>query len=213
MTGLPVGALVAILAGFGAPAAAHPHHWVEITGEVRFDAAGRVTALHQTWRYDELSSAVKLAGLDWDLDGAPDPDKLATMAELLLDDLSGEAWYVTLLDDDGATRLGPPAEVSAEAPELRLTLSFSLPLAPARDPRQAPIAYMVYDPSFQTQFLHAAPDAVRLAGGPPDCGVEIEPARPSARLIAQAAAIDLGAASPPDLGAGFADRVRVRCGE
>ena len=55
--------LVAWLATVGG-AWAHPHVWVEYDATFLFDDAGRVTAIRERWRFDEMFSAGVIPDFD-----------------------------------------------------------------------------------------------------------------------------------------------------
>lgn len=64
-----------------APAAAHPHAFIDATIEVIFDDKGRATALRIGWVYDELTTLMVIedAAADKDGDGALSPVELEPM--------------------------------------------------------------------------------------------------------------------------------------
>lgn len=64
-----------------APAAAHPHAFIDATIEVIFDDKGRATALRIGWVYDELTTLMVIedAAADKDGDGALSPAELEPM--------------------------------------------------------------------------------------------------------------------------------------
>jgi ABC-type uncharacterized transport system substrate-binding protein len=116
------GWLYALLAALGAtaPAAAHPHVWVEARAEIIFDTEARVTGIRQTWVFDPAYSAYAIMGLNMDRDGRPDQGKLTELADENLTALAEANYFTTMRVAAPLPPLPPPA---AQKPPLRTTAS------------------------------------------------------------------------------------------
>ena len=94
---LALGALFAL----ALPAAAHPHVFVSVNGELVFDAEGRIKAVGNVWQFDDAFSAFATEGLDADGDGKLGDAELQPLAKINVESLL-EFGYFTFLSVDGA---------------------------------------------------------------------------------------------------------------
>ena len=94
----------------------------------------------------------------------------------------------------------------------RLKMSFYLSFKESIDPREWPLKYAIYDPTYYIEMLHVeTDDAIRLADAPTDCTHRlIEPA-PSMENVMLAQALDRTQTAGDGLGALFAETVEIRC--
>lgn len=208
-------ALIIALCGLSPAAEAHPHVWVAARSEIVFDQNHRLSAIRQTWTFDQEYSAFAVLGLDSHRDHKPDPDKLAELARTNLASLAEWNWFTGLKVNGAKASFAPPVEPAQTYADGRLTLSFLLPLkAPAV---VKVMALETDDPSFFVAFnLADGPDAVRLVDAPPGCSMNVHrPAKPAAEgvqiladAVAQTLAANVDAAS---VGADFTPRVLVAC--
>lgn len=217
LPGRAVAALLGVLAlgadGTG-PAAAHPHGWIDIQVAVIFDPAGRITALRQTWLFDEAYTAFVAEGADPDGDGRANQDLLQELLSINMRNLA-DYHYFTLVEQAGqALPFAPPDGLATRITGGRLETVFRLPLAAPAAPRAAAIAYRVYDPTYFLEVLHVEGGAaVQLVGAPADCHARLLPARPTASQAAMAATLDVTQSGDEGLGALFAETVRLTCGD
>ncbi|MEW5726495.1 MAG: DUF1007 family protein [Pseudomonadota bacterium] len=193
------------------PAAAHPHAWIDLRVEVLFDPAGRVTALRQTWLFDEYYTAFATEGFDKNRDGQPDRDKLDALLAENLGNLAQYDTFTRVRAGGGAVAVGKPGEASSRMVGNRLEMTFSLPL-------KAPVAvgegidYAVFDPTFYIEILHAEKgEQVRLVGAPASCAHEVVAPSPSIETVALAQGLDRTQSAGDGLGAHFAEWVEIRC--
>lgn len=195
-----ISAVVAALSATG-PAAAHPHAWIDVSVEVRFDPAGRVTALRQTWLFDEFYTA--------DTVQKGERDKMDRLVTRILGNLREYGYFTVVKAGGQAIPLNGPVDHSARMEGHRLSMTFTVPLAQAVP---APLAYSVFDPFYFIEMLHAErPDAIRLADAPAGCRSHLIPAKPDPKMVAKAAAIDRGGSGGNTLGVLFAETVEIRC--
>src|SRR5690606_4918427 len=82
-------AAAAMLLGAGA-ALAHPHIFIDAKATLVFDDSGRLTAIRNSWTFDEAFSVWQIQGLDVDGDGITTS---AEMQELADENLIGLAEY------------------------------------------------------------------------------------------------------------------------
>lgn len=207
--------LAAALAGAllaAAPALAHPHVWVAARIAVRVGADGRLAGIEQSWTFDREYSAFATLNIDPGRAGGPGPDALATLAGTQLASL-GEYRYFTRAKANGAElAFGTPQDVRLTLADDRLTLTFTLP--PLDTPKLRILTLALDDESFFIAFnLRRDADAIRLAGAPKGCALNVR--RPEAdaeegrQLIpdSEAAAADKAAAAGTD----YLTRILVAC--
>jgi len=205
--------LAVLLATFAAaPAAAHPHGWIDIEVEVLFDADGRATGLWQTWLFDEGYSAFVTEGTMTDPDGRPLQELLDELLAENMTNLQAYDYFTQVKQDGNRIRFGPVTEMSTRMIGDRLETRFLLPFATPVSPRESELTYSVYDPTYFIEMLHAEiEDPVRLAGAPPACGHRLIAPRPTAEQVARAAMLDITQSSDDGLGILFAETVRITC--
>lgn len=209
--------LVALLAlGLPHMAAAHPHVFVDASAGFRFDAQGRMTGLHIVWLYDAFTTLnlyVQLS-LDADGDGALDDEDLARIAHGETDwppDYAGDTY---LFQDGTPVALARPENGSARMVGDRVEVSFDLPLARPLAVNGHQTGLKLYDPEyFYAYTLKEALVPSPLAAG---CRSGLIPFRPDAADAAtqrQLAALSVEQIpDDPEIGARFADELRLTCG-
>jgi ABC-type nickel/cobalt efflux system permease component RcnA/ABC-type uncharacterized transport system substrate-binding protein len=181
-------------------AQAHPHIWVDAKAVLDFNAAGELTAIHNTWVFDEALSVWQIQGLDTNNDGITSPEELQPLAE---DNLKGLAEYGFY------TSAGTGAESiafhSTDTPKYvfnnnRLTFTFSI--APDQPYKlQHRFELSVADPEYYVAITFASTADVTLNGAPAGCTLGMDPPRELSPDI-QARLFDLSAdvtKLPPDL--------------
>lgn len=201
MRGFPPIAVVAVALSASGPALAHPHAWIDVSVEVQFDPAGKVTALRQTWVFDEFYTA--------DTVQKGERDKMDRLVTRILGNLRQYGYFTVVKAAEGGVALAAPTEHSARMRGPRLSMTFTTPLV---RPVAPPLTYSVYDPFYYIEMLHAdEDDAIRLADAPANCRSRLIPAKPDPKVVAKAAAIDRGGTGGDTLGAQFAETVEIRC--
>lgn len=195
-----------------APVRAHPHVFVDAGAGFVTDAEGQLSALRIVWLYDAFTTLVlyEQLGLDPDGDGLLDAADLATVAAGETDwppDYAGDTY---LWQGGSPVALARPAQASArmvgDRVEVAFDLAAPLPLAGSE------VSLKLYDPGYYyayTMQRAAAPDL------PAGCRAELIPFRPddaSAELLAALSALSAEETpDDPEIGARFADEVRLRC--
>lgn len=201
---------VVALMGLGGPAGAHPHVFMETALEVIRDEAGRTSALRVTWTYDPFFSLVLITerGLD------PDADGVLTEAET-----------AALQGFDMAWEPGFPGDTYAFAGERALGLSaprdgvaryeggqiISSHIRDLAEPVAGLLVVKNYDPTYYTEYTIRE---ITAEG----CETEViapelsEAEREMQAILAEIPAdmdVEMGF---PEVGALFAQEVRVTCG-
>lgn len=202
----------ALLVGAGlvaasGPAIAHPHVWVTARAELVYAPDGKVTAIRHAWTFDQGYSTYATQGVVEN--GRLDPEKGRELAKTNAESLAENSFFTSLRA--GGTKQAFDAardeELTFEAGQL--TLRFTLPLQqPASSGR---LLLDVYDPSFFVDFTLAEGDAVRLAGAPAGCAVEIRRPKPAPEQKNLSESFFESLTGSADAGAQFATRTVIQC--
>jgi len=209
---------VALLAMLGAslPGAgfAHPHAWIDLVVHVRFDAEGRVTALHEEWLFDEYYTAFALEALGKSPEDELTPDDMRILVEQSMESLRDYRYFTRISVGTKDLDTAKAEDALGVMQDGRWKMAFTLPLATPRAPGKQGIAYAIYDPSYYVEMLHLeGAGAVVLEQAPESCSFRKTRPEPNFEALSLAAAADMertdGTAT---LGALFAEKVTIRCG-
>ncbi|MBX3508103.1 MAG: DUF1007 family protein [Parvibaculum sp.] len=151
------------------PARAHPHVWIDMRTELRFDDEGRVTAVQIAWTFDEFYSAFALEGAPRNGSGY-DPAYLAELAGINLQNLAEWDYFTEISSGGNNIALGIAEDGKSTWDEAsgRLSLSFTVPLKePLAPAAAAPLQLRVYDPSYYISIEYEKTDPVRMTGTVP----------------------------------------------
>jgi len=148
--------------------AAHPHAWIDMQVDFRFDETSQLEALQIVWEFDEFYTAFAVEEFQKQKDGTYAASDLAKLTEANLGNL--ESWnYFTEIERAGEKlALGKPYDgLSTYNPKTgRLKLVFMLPLAKSTKPTpQAPINLRIYDPSYYISIEYVKENPVTISGG------------------------------------------------
>ena len=165
--------LLALLA-LAVPAAAHPHVFVTVNGEVLFDAEGRITGVGNVWQFDAAFSAFAVEGLDANQNGELDDAELQPLAKINVESLVDFGFFTFLSIDGKQQGFVLPTEYWLEYDGSRLTLFFTLPLdlptAPGRE-----TTLEIFDPEYFVAFEFPGEQPLSLSGAPAGCTATYHP--------------------------------------
>jgi ABC-type nickel/cobalt efflux system permease component RcnA/ABC-type uncharacterized transport system substrate-binding protein len=195
--------ILACLVIGAAPAAAHPHIFIDAKTTIVFDDQGAVAGFRHAWTFDEGMSAWWMQGLDTDGDGKVTTEE---SHDLALENMSGlkDYSYYTFAGEDRdlnlALETGRNPVFSFDGP--RATLTFDLPLAQPYKMR-AMLEVVVDDPEYYVAITYPDASAVSLENAPEGCGVMLrEPRELSPELEQQLYALPPEVTElPPELAA------------
>ncbi|MFM2354968.1 MAG: hypothetical protein RLZZ528_704 [Pseudomonadota bacterium] len=198
---------------------AHPHVFTDTAVEVIFDAAGQVTALRVTWTYDDLFSlmTVEERGADTDGDGSVSADEFAPLAGFdsnWPEDYDGDTY---ILSGGAPVALDPtPTGWEDGWSDGRLWSRHTRTLTAPLDPAKAEVVIQSYDPGYYVAY---AIDPRVAFTGRDDCRAEVfvpdldaAAAELQASLKEYAPGDNLDDFGLGDVGAGFAEEIRLTCG-
>jgi ABC-type uncharacterized transport system substrate-binding protein len=166
----------AMMAACAAPAAAHPHVFIEMSATLAFNEAGLIKGLGVIWVFDDTYAQTALEGLDADADGTYSDAELAPLTDENMISLKDYDYFASLRFDGKKQPFGNVTQAKQIYANGKLALQFFVPLARPLDPRKGRFAAKVYDPEFFIGFDYAQGDPFRLAGKPPEgCAPKLLP--------------------------------------
>lgn len=145
-----------------APAAAHPHAFIDTRIEVLFDQQGRAAALRIGWVYDELTTLMIVE------DNAADTDGDGTLAPAELDKLRGfdMDWSADFLGDTYAKMAGAPIALTLQPEDWttdwqdgRLVSHHTRRFVEPVTVGATPLVILPYDPGYYAAYT-ITPDPV-----------------------------------------------------
>jgi ABC-type uncharacterized transport system substrate-binding protein len=206
-----VGLAFASFACGGQRAAAHPYIWINVTGELLYASDGTVTALSETWRFDEIYSAFAIQGLKSSGGHELSRNDLAPLLEDAVAALKENGAFTHLRTNGAEAVLGDPADTWFAFQDGVLALHFTLML---KSPvRARTLAIEIYDPTWFVDFEITAPQPLTLVGAPAGCELLIAEPNNSDQATAQqhSEAFFLSLAAASNFGEQFARRIAVTC--
>jgi len=156
------------------PAEAHPHVFIDNTVAFVFDA-GKVTALHLHWVFDDIFSDDLLNQFDADGNGTFDKLESDAVGKGVLPNLKLFHYFTYVWVDGKQLDEIAPTEFVASADKKRIvTFEMKVPLPKPVDPRTQALATEIYDHEFYVEVDLAKEDPVALenAQGVP-CGATV----------------------------------------
>ena len=206
---------VALLLVLGKAASAHPHEWIDLRVEFKFDEEKRLIALEQSWLFDPFFSAYVVEELNAE---RPRRNIVREQAQALGVEMVSNLNNYNLLNE--WTYQGE------EIPDLvgtfvstqiknrnQMELTFRIDLEMPLDLTAGPFEYRVFDPTYYIEILHADGFRPRLRGGPRGCKATIIEPDPSEDLLIYAAKLDRDENAEDGLGQHFAERVVIACAQ
>lgn len=214
-----VGLAVAVGMALPGAAGAHPHVWVSGGADFGLDDEGRLSRVHITWTYDEFASLYMLTHLGVDADGdqvLTEEDKARIIADQTEWPAGFEGDSYLYVGQEKRALGGPenPDTRILETGQVEVTFERPVlePFRPGRGAEQAVVK--VYDPAFY--YAYVVEDAPRIIGEPQGCTTERRPYDDNDPGL-QELEVELSALGTeetpamPDVGALFADELRLSC--
>ncbi|MBD3787842.1 MAG: DUF1007 family protein [Sphingomonadales bacterium] len=201
-----------------APAAAHPHIFVDVTHTLLFDAEGRLIGVRARWVYDEMFTLLMVEDgtYDTDGDGQVTGEELTRFQRWDADWPPDYAGDLEVMLDDQPLALAGPSDWAAEWHDGRAVSIHTRRLETPAEVTGRALVILPYDPDIYVDYSVTAPPAF---SGREDCTAKIYEPDPNAVPDELAAAIaelsaDLTpeAAGLPAVGRLYADEERVSCG-
>lgn len=191
-----------------APAAAHPHAWIDLESTLVIDGQGRAVAVVEEWLFDELYSVFVTEELG--KEGAKDPAALLGLARRNLGNLREYEYFTQARVDGAKVAVAEARDIATQMRDGRLWLRFTVPFAAPVAVGGRRFAYSIFDPTYFIAMGHVESSPVQVSGRD-DCKATVRPADPDEEDVTLAAALDRKATADVSLGLAFAEWVDVAC--
>lgn len=193
-------------------AAAHPHVWVSARAQVIFDQKGEITAIRNSWTFDEMYSAFVTEG-----QGKPGQlltkEDLAPLAKTNVDSLAEFDFFTYAKAASQKLEFGEPEDYSLEEREdKRVVLRFTLPLKSPASAAKA-FSFQVYDPTYYVAFEMEKENPISMADAPKGCSINVLGSKPLAADDSKKLTESFFSGLSPgyDFGIKLASRIIVAC--
>ncbi len=205
-------AAIAVSSIFGGQALAHPHEFVEMKVEVKFDAQGKVSGFRYSWLFDEFFSAYALEGQDANKNGESEQSELDSLMTEILGNIH-RIDYFTKFDENGVVpEVDKAVPVAATLKKRKFLLTFDVPLKEAVEVNEKPLRYAIYDDEFYIAMNHDNADgSISLSNAPAGCKWDLRTPDPDEDVAAFASSLDKTESGGSDLGINFAEWVAITC--
>jgi ABC-type uncharacterized transport system substrate-binding protein len=210
-------AFLSALAAAAAPAAAHPHVWIEMRSDVVFDDKGQITAMNLMWTFDDGYAQMAIDGLDTNGDGVYSPSELEPLTKENIASLKDYEFFTVMRFNGQKQALGEVTEFGQIWSNDKLQLHMRVPLKTPVDPAKGEFVAKVYDPDFFIAIDYAKDEPVTAIGAMPKaCAIVVKPVPSDAEIEETRAMLSTkGPEWKPendeDFGALFAQPVTVQC--
>jgi ABC-type uncharacterized transport system substrate-binding protein len=214
-TSLPFLLAPILLLGAVSRAPAHPHVLVDSRAEVIFDAEKNITAVRNTWIFDEAYSAFATLGLDTDHDGVLSQSELLPLAKVNVESLHEFAYFTSLKVGHQQLSFQDPTHYILTSDGKRLELDFILPLVRSVSSK-GKATLEIHDPEYFVAFTFPGTEPFKLVNAPDGCAATFHPPSPlDARTMSLLSEIPAEQRDLPDdlqdAAASLANRLVMEC--
>lgn len=187
-------------------AQAHPHNWIDVFAEWRFDPNGLITDVKLRWLFDDYYSVLLVD------DAAATGDKLQVILNKVLGNTKKHDYFIQIDQQGTKAKFGDAKQAKIGVHDHRIQIEFLLSMKTPLNPKQGDIVYHVVEPTYYFEMLHAEDDlAIVLKDAPQNCRYSLKPPTPAAAMIAYASSLGIDETGGDDLGIEFAEAVTIRC--
>lgn len=155
---------------FAADAArAHPHVFAEGKVEIVGTQDGKLAAIRNIWRMDELFSSTVLVEFDKNANGALEDGELDEVGRTVKDSIAEWDFYTYVESGTRQVPMSPPATIRALWDDNQLLLFFEMAPAEPVDLDRDKLTVANFDESFYTAFDFKGADDFQLIDMPKGC--------------------------------------------
>ena len=190
----------------------HPHEFVNMRVEAKFDKNGNLSGFQYFWQFDEFFSAYAIEGQDKNKNGKADQEELDALLIEILGNTESIGYFTAFDANHVAPDIGKATPVKAEFVKRQLEITFDVPLKKATPLKGKTLRYAIYDNEFYVA-MHHDPDnvPVSLSNAPKGCSWKLDEATPDEETVAFANSLGKSDSPGTDLGAQFAEWVAISC--
>lgn len=196
-----------------APAAAHPHVWIDMRTDLVMSDNNQLSAIEITWTFDEFYTAFAVEEFKKRGDGTYAPADLDALLKINLEHLKEWTYFTELKQAGASVPFAEPRPLRAtyDAKLGQLTIAFALPLAtPVSPTKAAPITLRIFDPTYYISIDYVKENPLRITGAAhPGCAIN----RDTPDLESTWASLPESAFSGGNMGGNFAANVSLTCPE
>ena len=195
------------------PSLSHPHAWIDLRTEIRFNQIGEAVALSQIWLLDPGYSSFATVGLDKDRDGKPDWGALDALLQENMRNLKKFNYFTQIFYGSELVKFREIVEMSSRMQGNRLEMQFVVPFeVPINLSEQIKLTYRIFDPTYYIEIVHQKKNkSVFLVGAPSGCITEVKDPNPDAGTVMLAASLDKTQSGGLGLGKFFAETATIKC--
>ena len=152
---------------------AHPHIFVDARAAIRFNDAGEVVSVHNSWTFDEAYSAWSIQGLDTNNDGTVSREELQPLADDNMDGLAEYEYYTFAGEGPDNLKFVHGSNATISLVDGRTTLDFDVALDhPYAIQKSLELA--INDPEYYVAITFKDASAVTLVNAPKGCSYSME---------------------------------------
>ena len=156
-------------------AQAHPHVFASAKVELVGSPDGKLQALHNIWRMDELFSSTVLVEFDQNKNGVLDDDERVMVGSTVKQSIAEWGFYTVLEADGREVKLAPPDEIRVLWDSGQLLIFFEMNIVEPIEITTQKVTVFNLDESFYVAFDFANLDDVQLLGMPHCAKTMIQP--------------------------------------
>lgn len=150
-------------------AKAHPHVFADSKMEIVGTKDGKLAAVRNIWRFDELFSSSVVVDFDKNGNGTLDPPELEEVGKTVLGSIAEWEFYTFVTVKGRDIKLTPPHQIRGLFDHGQLTLFFEMKPAEPVDLTKQPVTFSVYDESYFVAFDFADENSYQLLDLPKSC--------------------------------------------
>lgn len=192
--------------------AAHPHEFVTMLVQAKFDVGKKMSGLTYTWLFDEIFTAYAVEGQDSNKNGQAEQEELDALLLEILGNIE-EIDYFTGFDENGTVpKFAAARPLHSKMIDGRVEISFHIPFQEVIDVSTKPFRFAIYDDEFYIAMNHDLTKKDQIL--PPDmahCEVDIQLPNPDEDLVAYANSLGKQDSAGYSLGESFAEWVSIAC--
>lgn len=153
----------------GATAQAHPHVFAEAKVEIVGTDDGKLGAVRNIWRMDELFSSSVLVDFDADADGALGDEELSEIGSTVRQSIAEWNFYTRVAAGAREVQMSPPDEIRALWQDGQLLMFFEMKAAEPVDLAVESVTVSNFDKSFFVAFEFSDVEDFQLVDMPTSC--------------------------------------------
>ncbi len=133
----------------------HPHIWVDVHIEAKFDSQKNVTSLIESWTFDEIFSATFIKMEDVNKNQKLDEEEIEAIKAKSFDVLAESDFYTRIFVDNEPQAFLEPIDFRAEIKNGQVIYQFELPLETPINPFEKVLDIGIYDEEYFIEYLYA----------------------------------------------------------